>query len=113
MVNLNKGTYKGLTATCKLEEGTILQIPTATTEAAIKKLEALYHYEDELDFCCECYLLEERGGPPMLLCDGCDSACHLHCAPEGLTEVPKDDWFCRKCSAKKKEEAGKGDDGAK
>ena len=31
---------------------------------------------DKLDYCCECGVMEKPDGPPMLLCDGCDVACH-------------------------------------
>ena len=39
----------------------------------------------------------EDGSNPLLLCDGCDKACHLQCTPEGLTQVPANDWFCAEC----------------
>lgn len=33
----------------------------------------------------------------LLLCDGCDQACHTFCL--GLTTVPEDAWFCSHCQA--------------
>ena len=101
LVQANKETYKGLLATSKLEEGTILRIPE---KYDFQKLQALYYYQgdDKLDFCCECFVIEKPDGPPMLLCDGCDAACHLTCTHDKLKEVPEGDWFCRKCSKKKK-----------
>jgi len=100
LVQANKETYKGLVATSKLEEGTILRIPEKND---FHKLQALYYYQgdDKLDFCCECFVIEKPDGPPMLLCDGCDAACHLTCTHDKLREVPEGDWFCRKCSKKK------------
>ena len=40
-----------------------------------------------------CYLC--GAGGELLLCDGCDQACHLRCI--GLRAIPADDWFCRVC----------------
>ena len=31
----------------------------------------------------------------LLLCDGCETACHAGCI--GLSAVPQGDWFCAKC----------------
>lgn len=31
----------------------------------------------------------------LILCDGCDAHFHLFCV--GLTAVPSDDWFCKRC----------------
>ena len=31
----------------------------------------------------------------LLLCDGCDTACHTYCAD--LDEVPRGPWFCEEC----------------
>jgi hypothetical protein len=100
LVNINKQTYKGLIVSSKLEEGTILRIPEKCDH---EKLRALYKLDDgeKLDICCECFVLENPDGPPMLLCDGCDAACHLPCTHDKLEEVPEGDWFCRKCTAKK------------
>ena len=33
----------------------------------------------------------------LLLCDGCDQACHTFCL--GLSTVPEDAWFCSQCQA--------------
>lgn len=33
----------------------------------------------------------------LLLCDGCDQACHTFCL--GLSRVPEDAWFCSQCEA--------------
>lgn len=101
LVNINKQTYKGLIVSSKLEEGTILRIPEKCDH---EKLRALYKLDDgdeKLDFCCECFVLENPDGPPMLLCDGCDAACHLPCTHDKLEEVPEGEWFCRKCTEKK------------
>ncbi|KAI9706798.1 MAG: hypothetical protein M1820_004769 [Bogoriella megaspora] len=52
-------------------------------------------------------LFDEPPGPPcmmcdtaedddtLLLCDGCESVCHIHCA--GLEEVPRGPWYCEHC----------------
>ena len=36
----------------------------------------------------------------MLLCDGCDKACHLGCA--GYKRAPRGDWFCVECKPTKR-----------
>jgi len=97
----NRSRYKGLSAASKLQEGTILQIPDRNN---IEKLLALYRYqdgEDKLDFCYECFVVEVPNGPPILLCDGCDAACHLTCTHDKLSAVPGDEWYCRKCCSER------------
>lgn len=37
----------------------------------------------------------------LLLCDACDNACHLTCCNPPLKRVPKGDWFCVECLAKR------------
>lgn len=53
---------------------------------------------DEADghyvFCIHCGCAGD-----LLICDGCPNVSHPKCA--GLNEVPDDDWFCHKCTAKK------------
>ena len=63
--------------------------------------------EDEDDVCYVCGSSSE--GSVLLLCDGCDKACHLKCTKPRLRRVPKGDWFCTECKAEKKaaEEATK------
>jgi hypothetical protein len=58
----------------------------------------------EADRCHKCNEGDE--GDVLLLCDGCDNACHLSCCNPPLKRVPKGDWFCVDCKkAKKAEEA--------
>lgn len=40
-------------------------------------------------------------GDVLLLCDGCDNACHLGCCDPPLKRVPKGDWFCLECCARR------------
>ena len=61
--------------------------------------------EDGPDFCHKCNEGDE--GDVLLLCDGCDNACHLSCCHPPLKRVPKGDWFCTDCKAAKAEEAAK------
>ena len=35
-----------------------------------------------------------------MLCDLCNSGCHLYCATPKLTEIPEEDWFCHNCATK-------------
>ena len=62
--------------------------------------------EDESeDVCHICHQSEE--GEVLLLCDGCDNACHLQCCDPPLKRVPRGDWYCAPCKdviAKKKAE---------
>ena len=68
--------------------------------------------EEEDERCHVCTKGEE--GDVMLLCDGCDNACHLSCCNPPLKRVPKGDWFCTDCKAKKAEvEADKKTKGGK
>jgi len=54
--------------------------------------------EADLEKCCVCSKLEDPNDPtPMLLCDACDAACHLGCAPGNLSAIPEDDWYCPAC----------------
>ena len=63
--------------------------------------------EEEEDVCYVCGCSSE--GSVLLLCDGCDKACHLKCTKPRLRRVPKGDWFCTDCKAERKaaEEAAK------
>ncbi len=46
----------------------------------------------EGDVCMTCS--EGGGGRVLLLCDGCDRACHLKCTVPRLRRTPAGDWFC-------------------
>lgn len=35
----------------------------------------------------------------LLLCEGCDNACHTFCCEPPLDGIPDSDWFCRTCSS--------------
>jgi hypothetical protein len=69
--------------------------------------EAEAEEEEEEDVCYVCGSSSE--GSVLLLCDGCDKACHLKCTKPRLRRVPKGDWFCTDCKAEPKaaEEAAK------
>jgi len=43
----------------------------------------------------------------LLLCDRCDASYHLGCLSPPLADVPEGDWFCPKCSTKKRAAKGK------
>ena len=54
--------------------------------------------DHHLDVCCECKLLEDPTSCiKMLLCDGCNAACHLSCTHDRLDKVPRNEWYCRSC----------------
>ena len=43
-----------------------------------------------------CMICEETGDDEnLLLCDGCEAACHVHCA--ALEGVPRGPWYCEHC----------------
>ena len=44
---------------------------------------------------------EGGGGRVVLLCDGCDRACHLKCTVPRLRRTPAGDWFCADWCAQK------------
>lgn len=71
----------------------------------------IYHVpvEDETWYCVSCMLMQEtamcmicnKGGDDdaLLLCDQCNSGCHMYCLSPPLKSIPEDDWFCPDCSA--------------
>ncbi|GAB0088714.1 Bromodomain adjacent to zinc finger domain protein 1A, bromodomain [Sergentomyia squamirostris] len=45
-----------------------------------------------------CQICRRKSDPEeMLLCDECNSGCHMFCLKPPLTVVPKGDWYCVKC----------------
>lgn len=46
---------------------------------------------------------DEKDDEQMLLCEGCDLACHTFCCDPPLESIPKGDWFCDECKKKRKE----------
>ena len=42
----------------------------------------------------------------ILLCDGCENECHMHCLDPPLAEVPVGDWFCPACQGARSGAAG-------
>eukprot|EP00887_Chlorella_sp_A99_P007794 scaffold20.g7794.t1 len=78
-------------------------------EDAAAEDEAAEEEAEEEDFCHVCGQSDE--GDVLLLCDGCDNACHLSCCDPPLKRVPKGDWWCVECKAK--QEAEKADKEAK
>ncbi|KAI9780051.1 MAG: PHD and RING finger domain-containing protein 1 [Geoglossum umbratile] len=60
---------------------------------------SMIYEDDELDELLMegCLICEEDNDEDhLLLCDGCDAACHTYCA--GLDSVPAGAWFCYECS---------------
>jgi len=52
-----------------------------------------------------CMMCREPGDPELLLlCDTprCGTLCHTYCLTPKLAGIPKGDWFCAKCQAKRK-----------
>ncbi|CAL8463591.1 g3125 [Coccomyxa elongata] len=76
-------------------EGEMLPVAAAGTASADAQGDA--EEEEEDDVCHVCGEAEE--GDVLLLCDGCDNACHLGCARPVLRRIPKNDWFCSECKA--------------
>uniref|UniRef100_A0A1B0GK09 Bromodomain adjacent to zinc finger domain protein 1A n=1 Tax=Lutzomyia longipalpis TaxID=7200 RepID=A0A1B0GK09_LUTLO len=45
-----------------------------------------------------CQICRRKSDPEkMLLCDECNSGCHMFCLKPPLTKIPDGDWFCTKC----------------
>ena len=67
--------------------------------------------DDHLDICCECKQLEDPNSCiKMLLCDGCNAACHLPCTHDHLDKVPRNEWYCRSCWSLRESRRTKGRD---
>ena len=52
--------------------------------------------------CQICQTSKEEEHKNMILCDGCDSAYHIHCLEPPLAKVPEGDWFCNFCVRRRK-----------
>jgi len=73
----------------------------AQANAADSEEDEVEEVDDEsADYCHKCNEGEE--GDVLLLCDGCENACHLSCCNPVLKRVPKGDWFCDDCKKAKK-----------
>ncbi|PIC39881.1 hypothetical protein B9Z55_011429 [Caenorhabditis nigoni] len=48
-----------------------------------------------------CQICKSMDGDEMLVCDGCESGCHMECFRPRMTKVPDGDWFCQKCRQEK------------
>ena len=38
----------------------------------------------------------------LMLCEGCENACHAFCCEPRLDTIPESDWFCGSCSGRRK-----------
>mmetsp|Transcript_17228 Transcript_17228/g.24388 ORF Transcript_17228/g.24388 Transcript_17228/m.24388 type:complete len:118 (-) Transcript_17228:660-1013(-) len=57
-------------------------------------------------FCmyCSCIACHGKYDPnTVLLCDSCDSECHMGCLDPPLVAVPKGEWYCQRCVAEGKD----------
>ena len=54
--------------------------------------------------CCVqvCYDNDEKDDAMMLLCEGCDAACHTFCCDPPKDRIPDGDWWCPDCKKAKK-----------
>ncbi|CCD65251.2 Bromodomain adjacent to zinc finger domain protein 2 [Caenorhabditis elegans] len=48
-----------------------------------------------------CQICKSMDGDEMLVCDGCESGCHMECFRPRMTKVPEGDWFCQRCREEK------------
>uniref|UniRef100_A0A8R1E0G7 Histone acetyltransferase n=1 Tax=Caenorhabditis japonica TaxID=281687 RepID=A0A8R1E0G7_CAEJA len=48
-----------------------------------------------------CQICKSMDGDEMLVCDGCESGCHMECFRPRITKVPEGDWFCQRCREEK------------
>lgn len=68
------------------------------SEESTSSVDAESEGSDSDDECMFCH-----DGGDLLLCDGCDRACHLTCLDPPLQEVPEGDWYCPECTKKQPE----------
>ena len=95
----NTSRYGKLNSSSRFRAGTVLAIPKAHSRWKVKQLQDKQRIADaKLTRCNKCKGLEraeDEASNPMLMCDGCDTTCHLQC--DGLKSVPEGDWFCGQC----------------
>ena len=95
----NTSRYSKLNSSSRFRAGTVLAIPKAHSRWKVKQLQDKQRIADaKLTRCNKCKGLEkaeDEASNPMLMCDGCDTTCHLQC--DGLKSVPEGDWFCGEC----------------
>jgi hypothetical protein len=66
-----------------------------SSEGSTSSDEAKSDGSDSDDECMFCH-----DGGDLLLCDGCERACHLTCLDPPLKEIPGGDWYCPHCTKK-------------
>lgn len=94
---LNTKRYgKDLKANSVFHPYTLLAIPEIRSQWKMKQLQ-VDNSHDPAETCIECGSANNNASNKLLLCDGCDAACHTACV--GLTAVPDGDWFCKSCVA--------------
>ena len=78
--------------------------PDPTTQRLVRKIldaieppEVGQEDQEEDTVCRKCK--SPLDGGRMILCDGCDTGCHLYCASPALSSIPSGEWFCDKCVA--------------
>ena len=95
----NTSRYGKLNSSSRFRAGTVLAIPKAHSRWKVKQLQDKQRIANaKLTRCNKCRGLEkpeDEATNPMLMCDGCDTTCHLQC--DGLKSVPEGDWFCGEC----------------
>ncbi len=78
---------RGAAAAEKAPAAAAKKVQDTAAKAAEGNEEAQADEEDEDDICHVCGEADE--GDVLLLCDGCDKACHLGCARPVLRRIPK------------------------
>lgn len=62
-----------------------------------------FEVESDSDRQMICMICHKSNDPKkLLLCDGCENACHTKCDSPPLRLVPEGDWFCKECRTVKK-----------
>lgn len=64
-------------------------------KALLDSVEALKPVEIVAEPGCQVCGVDDDNG--VLLCDACESECHMACLDPPLERVPEGDWFCPKC----------------
>ena len=55
------------------------------------------------DSCADCGRADNED--KILLCDLCDKGWHMFCLRPPLKSIPKGEWYCPDCAARKKKQA--------
>ncbi|CAI5445520.1 unnamed protein product [Caenorhabditis angaria] len=71
-------------------------VTTSQLMAAVQTLESWIAWEKSAREAI-CQICKSQDGDEMLVCDGCETGCHMECFRPVMKSVPNGDWFCPRC----------------